>query len=315
MDYNDVPLFVHVVESGSFSAAARALGREKSAVSRGVARLEEELGVRLLQRTTRKLALTDAGQAFYQRVRGAVAGVDEAASEVRELGSEPRGVVRVTAPLDAQTLQLANIFARFVAKHPKIHVELVLTGRALDLVADGIDLAVRAGKLMDSSLVAKRVGSSELRLFASPAYLRRAGTPKRVAELKQHACVLYRPRTPGRANWEFGGPEGEESVDVHGPIAADDMTFVAQAAVAGAGIALLPLEVARHYVEQRQLALVLPEHGVDGGAVYLLMPSASFVPARVLLLREFLFKELQKLMNASARTCTSHKLAKAAADH
>ncbi|HEX6242094.1 MAG TPA: LysR family transcriptional regulator, partial [Polyangiales bacterium] len=290
MDYNDVPLFVHVVEAGGFSAAARALGREKSAVSRGVARLEQELGVRLLQRTTRKLALTDAGQAFYQRARLAVAGVDEAASEVRELGSEPRGVVRMTAPMDTQTLQLASTIARFVAKYPKIHVELTLTGQALDLVERGIDLAVRAGKLVDSTLVAKRVGASEMRLFASPGYLRRAGTPKRVEQLKQHVCVLYRPRTPGRASWVFGGPHGDESVDVRGAVAADDMTFVAQAAVAGAGIALLPLELARHYVEQRQLTLVLPEHGVDGGAVYLVMPSASFVPARVLLLREFLFE-------------------------
>lgn len=311
MDYNDVPLFVHVVEAGGFSAAARALGREKSAVSRGVARLEQELGVRLLQRTTRKLALTDAGQAFYQRVRGAVAGLDEAAGEARELGSEPRGVVRMTAPMDAHTLQLATIITRFATKYPQIHVELVLTGRALDLVAEGIDLALRAGKLVDSTLVAKRVAASELRLFAAPAYLRRAGTPKRLPDLKQHACVLYRPRTPGRASWVFSGPAGEESVDVRGPIAADDVTFLAQAAAAGGGVALLPLEVARHFVEQRQLALVLPEYRVDGGAVYLVMPSAAFVPARVLLLRDFLFKELQKLMSASARACATHKAAKA----
>src|SRR5215813_8924223 len=120
MDYNDIPLFVRVVEAKSFTAAADALGREKSSVSRAVARLESDLGVRLLQRTTRKLALTDAGQAFYERVRGSVAGVDEAANAVRELGSEPRGTVRVTAPPDAHVLGMGEVIAEFLERYPAI---------------------------------------------------------------------------------------------------------------------------------------------------------------------------------------------------
>src|SRR5260221_3173738 len=140
MDYNDVPLFVRVVDAGSFTAVAALLGVQKSSVSRGIARLERDLGVRLLQRTTRKLALTDAGQAFYERVRAAVTGVDAAASAVRELGGEPRGAVRVTAPPDASTFSIAEAIARFVKRYPAIHVELSLTSRVVDLVAEGFDL-------------------------------------------------------------------------------------------------------------------------------------------------------------------------------
>jgi DNA-binding transcriptional LysR family regulator len=306
MDYNDVPLFVHVVESGGFTAAARALGREKSAVSRSVSRLEDELGVRLLQRTTRKLALTDAGQAFYDRVRGAVAGVDEAASAVRELGTEPRGLVRVTAPGDSWAFGVPESIARFVAKYPGIHVELMLTARTVDLVADGIDLAIRAGKLTDSTLIARRVGSTELRLFAAPAYLRRRGHPQTLLELAQHDCVLYRPRTPGKTSWTLTGAEGDETVEVKGPIGADEMSFIAQTIAAGVGIGQLPVEVALPFAERKEIELVLPEYRVTGSSLYLVMPSATFVPARVILLRDFLFKELEHRIAASNKVCALH---------
>src|SRR5258708_17286374 len=182
MDYNAIRLFVRVVESRSVTAAAEALGREKSSVSRAVARLESDLGVRLLQRTTRKLALTDAGQAFYERVRTSVAGVDEAANAVRELGSEPRGVVRMTAPPDVDVLGLGEVIAEFVERHPAIQVDVSMSSRQVDLVAEGFDLALRAGRLMDSSLVARRIGSADLAMFASPQYLKRRGRPTTVEQ-------------------------------------------------------------------------------------------------------------------------------------
>src|SRR5215831_19045511 len=195
MDYNDVPLFVRVVELGSFTAAAEALGREKSSVSRAISRLEGDLGVRLLQRTTRKLALTDAADA------------------VRELGSEPRGVVRVSAPSDAASFGLADVLAEFTVAYPGIRVEFVLTSRHVDLVAEGFDLALRAGLLTDSSLVVKKIGSSTLALFASPDYLKRRGRPKRFADLKTHDMILFRTRG-ARDVLTLTGPNGEESVDV-----------------------------------------------------------------------------------------------------
>lgn len=305
MDFNDIPLFVRVVEAGSFTAAAVALGREKSSVSRSVARLEEELGVRLLQRTTRRLALTDAGQTFFERVRGAIAGVEEAASAVQELGTEPRGTVRVTAPSDSDELRVAEAIAEFVARYPKIHVELMLTGRTVDLVAEGFDLALRAGRLTDSTLVARRVGASEFALFASPAYLKRRGRPRVLQDLSQHDCVLFRARA-GRALWTLSGPKGDETVEVGGPVSADDLSFVARTAAAGSGVANLPVLSARDFVRRNALELILPEYRFAGGAMHLVLPSAAFVPARVTLLRDFLFEHLTREMAEANRQCARH---------
>lgn len=300
MDYNDVPLFVQVVEAGSFTRVASKLGVQRSSVSRAVARLEDDLGVRLLQRTTRKLGLTDAGQTFYERVRGAVAGVDEAASAVQELGSEPRGVVRITAPNNP--FGLASIIARFIERHPSIRVELMLTGRVVDLVAEGFDLAVRAGPLLDSSLVARRVGSVEHALFAAPSYLEKQGRPKTLADLAKHDCVFFRVRGD-RTTWSFTGPNGEESVEVTGKIGADDMTFLTSAAIEGLGIVILPIPVASAALEAGALELVLPQYRTAGSALYVVLPSAAFVPVRVALLRDSIVENLSKELAEAQRQC------------
>ena len=302
MDYNDIPLFVQVVEAGGFTAAARATGREKSAVSRSVSRLEEDLGVRLLQRTTRKLALTEAGQAFYDRVRGAVAGVDDAASAVRELGAEPRGVVRMTAPGDSSSYGLPGIITRFSARYPGIRVDLSLTTRAVDLVAEGFDLALRAGKLTDSTLVARRIGPTHLHLFAATAYLERRGRPGTLQDLTGHDCLLFRPHA-SHSTWTLTGPNGEESVAITGPIGCDDMGFIAQAVAEGAGIGLLPIEVARPWLLRNQLEVVLKDSRVTGAGIHLVMPSSTFVPSRVLLLRDHLMTELGKELQVTAAAC------------
>jgi DNA-binding transcriptional LysR family regulator len=301
MDYNDIPLFVRVVETHSFTAAAEALGREKSSVSRAVARLESDLGVRLLQRTTRKLALTDAGQAFYERVRTSVSGVEEAASAARELGSEPRGVIRATAPPDSHILGLGEALAEFVERHPQIQVDLTLSARHVDLVADGFDIAVRAGRLTDSSLVARRIGSTDLAMFAAPKYLDRRGRPKSIRDLEKHDMLFFNQR--GQSTWTLTGPDGPVTVALHGKISGDDMSFLTRAAVGGAGIALLPAIHARGPAERGELAIVLPEYTVEGGALHVVLPSSSFVPSRVALLRDFLVERLGRVLKASQARC------------
>src|SRR5258706_10135771 len=165
MDLNRLALFVRVVDTGSFTGAAAALGMRKSSVSRGVARLEEELGVRLLHRTTRKLTLTDAGRSYVERVRESIEGVDEATAAVRELGHEPQGLVRVTAVPEFAQRGLADLVVRFLRRHPKISIELVLTSRTVDLVEEKIDIAIRAGVLRDSTLVGRKIMATELQLF------------------------------------------------------------------------------------------------------------------------------------------------------
>jgi len=306
MDYNDIPLFVRVVESGSFTAAAAALGTQKSSVSRSVSRLERELGVRLLQRTTRKLALTDAGQAFFERVRGAVAGVDEAAEAVRELGAEPRGVVRLAALPDSYILGLAEAIARFCEKYPAIHVECELSVRRVDLVAEGFDLAVRGGALEDSTLVVSRVGVPHLLLFASPAYLRRRGRPRKLADLANHDCVLFRAHG-GRATWTLNGPNGEDSVEVKGPISVDEMTFAARACLAGVGIALLPTTMAREMTTRGELEALLVDHALASVELNVVLPSSLFVPTRVALLRDHLVQHLRHEMAEATRECARHR--------
>jgi DNA-binding transcriptional LysR family regulator len=305
MDYNHVALFVRVVRAGSFTAAAAEVGLPKSSVSRAISQLESDLGVRLLQRTTRKLALTDAGHAYFDSVDGAVAGLDEADAAVRELGAEPRGRVRITAPPELAEMDLPAALVQFGRKHPAIRLEVSLTARRVDLVAEGFDLAVRAGQLEDSSLVARKVGDSELVLVAAPAYLRRRGRPRSVAELAEHDWVLYRARD-GRALVRLFGPAGEEAVEVTGALVADQLGFCVAAVQAGGGLGMVPVAFLGSSAKGR-LEMVLPGWRAGLGAIYVVMPSARYLPARVALVRDFLIAHLSRRLAESAARCAAHK--------
>ncbi|HYP76580.1 MAG TPA: LysR family transcriptional regulator [Polyangiaceae bacterium] len=301
MDLNHVAVFARVVELESFTAASKQLGLPKSSVSRTVTRLEEELGVRLLQRTTRKLHLTEAGLAYYERARVALASLEEAAAAATNSSIEPRGTVRMSAPADIGILNLGDVVARFVRKYPLVHIEISLSSRFVDLVAEGFDLALRAGQLADSSLVARKIGVDSHGVFASPAYLRRRGRPKTVADLAQHDCVLFRGRH-GKSEWRLTGPHGEERVIVRGPLSADEMAFVQQAVSAGVGIALLPATGVRLAAARGSLPLpvrLLPEYSVGGNGLSVVSPSARFQSASVTAFRDFLVAELTALWNSA----------------
>ena len=284
--------FARVVEAGSFTAVAAALGTPKSSVSRAVLRLEEALGVRLLQRTTRKLTLTPAGERYLADVRGPIARVAEASDEGSELGREPGGLVRVsTARMEDRAL--ADLFAAFARAYPKIRVELVVTGRRVNLIEENIDLALRAGPLDDSTLVARKVAVAEVGLYAAPSYLERRGHPRRFAALATHDCVLHKTGT-GLHPWRLAGPRGVERVDVTGPIIADDLGAVRQLTLAGVGIALMPDVAVRADVEQGALVRVLPAYALRGAPVNLVSVPLRHVPVRVKLLRDFLIREIPK---------------------
>jgi DNA-binding transcriptional LysR family regulator len=284
---NHVAVFGRVVETGSFTAAASALGLPKSSVSRSVSRLELELGVRLLQRTTRSVHLTDAGHAYYEKVSRALSGLEEAQAAVSDMQATPQGVVRVTAAVDVGATIVAGLVARFMRKHPDIHVEMLLTGRLVNLVEEGVDLAVRAGKLNDSSLVARKVGTLEARLLAAPSYLRRKGTPKTLSDLSRHDCIVFRGRR-GQGTWELAGPKGVEKLDVTGAVSADDYLFIRELLLSGSGIGLIPWQAVGPDVERGRLVRVLPEYAAPGGVLHIVYPSARYVPQRVALLRDFL---------------------------
>jgi DNA-binding transcriptional LysR family regulator len=300
MDLNRVALFVRVVETSSFTAAARSLGLRKSSVSRGVSNLEEELGVRLLNRTTRSLNLTDAGRIYFDRVREGLSFVTDATSDVKEMGQEPQGTVRLTAVPQFAEDFLAEPLARFVRRYPKIQLELVLTSRSVDLVEENIDIAVRAGRLQDSSLVARKIFSTDLQLTAAPSYLKRRGTPKALRDLAAHDCLLYRPEG-GKSIWRLAGPDGPESVEVKGPIGADDLSFLHQATLAGAGIALLPALIQPKHLQRGELVRVLPQYAMKGGAVHLVSPHARHQLARVRLLRDYLSVQLKKIFDGMSQ--------------
>jgi DNA-binding transcriptional LysR family regulator len=299
VDLNDVATFVRVAQGGGFTAAAKGLGVPKSTVSRAVARLEGALGVRLVHRTTRALALTDAGRSYYERVRGAVAGLADASADVVDMGTEPRGTIRITAPVDLGQMLLADVIARFVEKYPQVRFEVSLTGRVVDLVGEGFDMAVRATPLHDSSLVVRKLGSADLGLYASRAYLRARGTPGRVADLAGHEFIGFRPMTSSNGvPLALTGPEGVEHVEAHPGIVVDDLLFVHRLIAAGSGIGVLPLFLLGACATKRErddLARVLPEHVVRSGSLSLVAPSARQEPRRVKLFREFLLAEAKRL--------------------
>ena len=292
MDLNRVSVFARVVQEGSITAAARGLGVPKSSVSRSVSQLEDALGVRLLHRTTRKIHVTDAGAAFYERVARAIAEIDEATALVQGAQTDPRGTVRLTAPVDFGVWALAPILARFARRHPRILVDVSLTNRVTDVVAEGFDLAVRAGTVTDASLIARRVGMLGGGLYASVRYAARRGVPASLEELAGHACVLFRP-THGRGSWSLVSAGGEaRSVEVRGAIGVDDMSFVKKAVLAGAGIGLVPEFLCAREEHAGKMLRVLPEWSFAGSELSVVYPSARLVPLRVAALRDFLVEGL-----------------------
>jgi DNA-binding transcriptional LysR family regulator len=305
VDLNMVATFVRVVESGSFTGAARALGLPKSSVSRRVSALEKTLRVRLVQRSTRSLVLTEAGRMYFERTRAALGGVHEANTAVGDMNQEVAGLIRFTAGGD-NTGMLAGLFAEFLARHPKVQIEALLTSRRVDLVGEGFDLALRAGPLVDSTLVVRRLGTSDHYLFASPAYLRKHGKPRRVSDLVRHRFVLFGPPHE-RGQLRLTGPDGEETVKINGPLILDDMSFAADAIAAGVGIGLLPeayygwMWKGGRRSPHRDLVRLLPDYNLTGSEISLVSPPTAYEPTRLTLFRDFLVENLQPLV----RACTA----------
>jgi DNA-binding transcriptional LysR family regulator len=303
IDLNRVAAFVRVVDMQSFTAAAKVLGVPKSSVSRAVRKLEQDLGVMLLRRTTRRLSLTDAGTLYLGRAREALQLLSEAREAVVEADEAPRGTVRITATADPTGRMLALPIARFVRLYPLIHVELLITPRRVDLVEEGVDLALRAGKVDDVALAGKRIEAESVRLYAAPSYLAARGTPRRLQELVNHDCVLFRG-VNGAARWSLSGKRGVESVTVRGPVNADDFPLVMRFACEGLGVALLPRQLALPGLITGELVPILPQYQVTGGALYLVHPASRQLPQRVRLLRDFLLQEIRREFAA----CASHAL-------
>ncbi len=297
---------MRVMETGSFTAAARALGLPKSSVSRRVAALEAALRVRLLQRSTRKLVATEAGRVYFERARAALAGLSEAGAAATDMSREIAGPIRFTASSDS-TGYLVSLIGEFLAKYPKVRLDVVLTARRVDLVTEGFDLALRAGPLIDSSLIVRRLGRTDHGLFAARSYLRRAGTPRRVGDLPRHRFVLFGDG-PQREQLRLTGPAGEETIRIDGSVVAHDMAFAVDAAAAGLGIAVVP-DASFGWAMKgglrtgwKDLVRLLPDYFAPGSELNLVSPPVAYEPARVGLFRDFLAQRLRPVMEGCAAT-------------
>lgn len=276
VDLNDIVVFVRVVEAGSFTAAARLLGMPKTTVSRRIASLEREVGVRLVQRTTRSLNMTDAGRLYYEQSSQALRTIEDANLRLAEARAEPSGTVRISAPVGFGAHYLTSAVFDFLAAFPKTRVELHLTDDKLNLVESRIDLAFRTGILPDSTLTARKLGSAHRILCGSPDYLARHGDPQAAADLAHHHCVIAGPST-GNAHWVLDGPRGQETVSVSGRFAANEMQAVIAAAIAGYGIAQLPYQIAEALVKNGRLRRVLGDYTTPAGGVYAVYPTSRHV--------------------------------------
>jgi len=286
LDLNDIDLFVQVVHAGSFAAAARRLGIPANTASRRIQQLEQQLGLRLMQRSTRRLTLTDAGATFYARCADQVEALAEAAQELGEGSQIPSGKVRVAAPADFFNWFLMNWIAEFLAAHPKVRLEFVLSDARADLIGEGIDVAIRGGKVLEPTLVARRVGTNRSTLVASPACLAERGTPESVEALSGHDCIAVPPAS-GRTVWRLDGPDGSVETEVAGRFYANTAQALLNAVLAGLGIALLPDVMTSPHVRAGELTEVLPGHGLDGIDVYLVYLSRRQLPRAVSAFIEF----------------------------
>lgn len=288
MDLRQVRTFVRVAEARSFTAAARAMGVPTSSVSRAVAGLERDLGVKLFERTTRRIALTPVGRAYCEHAARALSELAEGERRLGELQRDPRGEVRVTAPADLDDGFFARCLARFSSAHPRVRVACVLSSRYVDMIGEGFDLALRvAYALPDSSLVARPLGRYRAWLVASPDYLERHGVPKLPSDLPKHQCILTVPRD-GVSSWVLVGPRGTHSVEVRGALAADDLRFAREWVREGAGIGVLALAPGADAPDDPRLVRVLPRYELSAPTLFAVVPSVRRLPARVAVLRDFL---------------------------
>lgn len=282
LDLNDIALFVQVVRRGSFAEAARHLGVPSNTLSRRILQLEEQLGTRLLQRSTRKLVLTDAGHAFHERCAEAVDGLTEAGQALSMGSQEPSGLVRVAATADFfDFFQMAWV-ADFLTAHRRVRFDFVLSDAKADLIADRIDVAFRGGPLQDSGYIGRQilsVGSDGM--VASPVYIATRGMPISLQDLVNHDCVSF-GHPSGLSTWQLTGPDGvKEEVQVASRFSSNTAQTLRRATVAGLGITLLPSTITRLDLQAGRLVPVLPQYKRVGHGLHVLYPSRRHLPLAV----------------------------------
>jgi DNA-binding transcriptional LysR family regulator len=297
VDLSEILVFTRVVQGGSFTAASTSLAMPKSTVSRKLSELEERIGARLLQRTTRKLSLTDVGRIYYEHCVRIVAQLEEAQLAVTQLQSTPKGLLRLTAP--ATFAPLAPILAEYLRLYPDVHVELVCTDRNVDLVEERFDLAVRFGYTPDSTMISRKLGVVRRYLFAAPDFIDRLGAPEEPADLERLPCLVF---APVGSTWTLASGSKELQVTVSPRLAINDYDLLRSVARKGIGIALLPEYQCVEDVTSARLRRVLEAWAAPGIPIFALYPSTRHLSPKVVSLLELLRSRLATTVAAGGST-------------
>jgi DNA-binding transcriptional LysR family regulator len=279
-EFAAIPVFVAVVETGGFSVASRTLGVSKSAVSKRINQLENHLGVLLLHRTTRKLSLTEAGERYYEHAAQALSAARKAEDAVTELQGEPQGQLKISSPMSFGRLHVAPLIPKFMQRYPKLHIDLVMDDRNIDLVAGGIDVAIRSGDMPDSTLIARKLAPLRQVLCASPTYIERYGMPAAPSELRERNCILF--SYSGDANeWTLNNGGKSEAVLVSGSYRVNNSEALLEALREGVGIGRLPTFVAGPDLKVGNLVRILESYHIPDHTFYAVFPERQYLPAKV----------------------------------
>ena len=292
-DLASMALFARVVQARSFSEAARRSGMAKSAVSKRVAQLEAHLGVRLLVRTTRKLALTPEGLQFYEHCSRLVDAAEAASESVSGAGSEPRGPVSVSAPVTFAQMHLAAPVASFLQKHPEIQLSVATDNRAVDLVEGGFDVVIRIARLAETSFVSRKLAEDRLIVVGAPAYFALRGEPATPEELVGHNCLHY-SLVPRQGEWRFRGPDGAFGVPAAGNFSTSDGSLLREVAIAGLGLAVVPSFMVARDVREGRLRAVLDEDRRGRVGIHALFAARRQLPLRTRLFVDHLARHFAR---------------------
>lgn len=284
---NSMKIFVEVVNGEGFTAAAEKIGLSRAQVSKSVMQLETHLGTRLLNRTTRRVSLTDFGRIYYERCNSILNEIDEIESMASQQTVSPRGILTISAPTSFGIVHLNKAIPEYIKQYPDVQITISLTDRFVDVVAEGFDLAIRIAELKDSSLIARKIAPCKRVLCASPDYLQKHGIPHVPQDLKIHQCLPYsnelRPDV-----WTLQGPNGNETIKINGPVCADNGDILKDAAVAGLGITLLPTFIVGPELISGNLKQVMHDYSPPEISIYSVFPSRRYLSAKVRTFVDFL---------------------------
>lgn len=286
-----MPIFVAVIEQNSFSEAAKKLGITKSAVSKRITMLEETLGVKLIQRSTRKLHLTEAGERYFKLAQIATECAVEAEYAASELQSSPKGILRINIPMSFGRLHITPIIPEFLKRFPEISIKLEMSDEVTDIISEGVDIAIRGGELPNSSLIAKKIAPFKSIICASEEYLQLNGNPNTPGDLKKHNCILFSNQLNPK-EWVFIKDNETQAVKINGSFQANNSEAIMEAIIGGIGIGRLPTFVTGSDLGSLNLKQVLPDFAMPEKTLYALFPERKYMPTKIRVFIDFIVEKL-----------------------